>query len=278
MSRHVLGFVALSTLIACSGGAGGGTADGGASSSSSSSSGGEDPAPSGSSSSSSGTSETCVPRVAPESATPTSAFELDFTSFTAADAGDGWRVIGHDRDEQCSTATTAPVCRRAPGATAESQIDGADGIDNAFGHTVIPLLKRYTSTNEYSGKIVVSATGAGRLSLALTGGRTLDVPLAFVKLERNGASVGMLSALVKTDELVSNVQKVAGVLSKALCTGDAIDALVQSIRQASDIGDGGPPDPSRDCSHVSLGGVLSGLRPSQPLPPPNVPPDPCTSR
>ena len=279
MSRRVLAALTMLTpLLACSGGTGGGLADGGAGASS----GGDDPAPSASSSSSSsssssGATETCTPRVAPESASPTATFELDFVDFTAGDDGDGWRVLGHDRDAQCSTATSPPVCRRAAGASSASQIDGADGIDNNFGHAVIPLLARYTGTIHYKGKISGSATGAGQISFTLAGGRTLDVPLAFLKLERNGSSA-VLSALVRTDVFVSNVRKVSGALSKSLCTRDALDALTQSIAQASDIGDGGEPDATRACDHISLGAMLTGLSTSKVLPPAPADPDPCTTR
>lgn len=277
MSRHVLAALSILTpLLACSGGTTGGLGDGGPSTSS----GGDLPEPgasSSSSSSSSGAAETCTPRAAPESATPAGAFELDFADFTAGDEGDGWRVLGHDRDEQCSTATSPPVCHRPAGTTSASQIDGTDGIDNAFGRAVIPLLARYSGTLHYKGKISGSATGAGQISFALAGGRTLDVPLAFLRLERNGTSA-ILSAVVRTDVFVSNVTKVSGALSKSLCARDALDALTQSIAQASDIGDGGAPDPSRPCDHISLGAMLTGLSASKVLPPAPVDPDPCTTR
>jgi len=51
-----------------------------------------------------------------------------------------WATIGYDLDGLCSMAPDPVVECLPPAASGEAEIDGEGGIDNTFGHNVVPLL------------------------------------------------------------------------------------------------------------------------------------------
>lgn len=56
------------------------------------------------------------------------------------DQGDGWSTIGYDLDGLCSLLPDPEVECYPPAASSVPEVDGESGIDNAFGHQVLPLL------------------------------------------------------------------------------------------------------------------------------------------
>jgi hypothetical protein len=59
---------------------------------------------------------------------------------------DAWKSYGYNLDGKKTTRDSADVCTRQPGASAATQEDGDDGIDNAFGKTIIPFLQPFAAT------------------------------------------------------------------------------------------------------------------------------------
>ncbi|MBX3181635.1 MAG: hypothetical protein KIT72_12790 [Polyangiaceae bacterium] len=51
-----------------------------------------------------------------------------------------WETIGYDLDGLCSKPPEHPVECMAAGAS-QPELDGQEGVDNAFGHVVVPILK-----------------------------------------------------------------------------------------------------------------------------------------
>jgi hypothetical protein len=51
----------------------------------------------------------------------------------------------------------------------------------------------------------------------------------------------------------SGVKAIAGKVSSSLCTGTALDGVLQQIRQGSDIMHDGTQDPTKVCDAVSIG-------------------------
>ena len=56
------------------------------------------------------------------------------------DQGDDWSTIGYDLDGLCSIAPSPVVECLPPAASGAAELDGAGGIDNAFGHQIAPLI------------------------------------------------------------------------------------------------------------------------------------------
>ncbi len=132
-------------------------------------------------------------------------------------------------------------------------------------------------------------TSAGLVELNIAAGGfpiTLIIVKAVITMDVSagggGASNGIISGVVKTEQLVSEFEKAAGYLTAGqLCPGNpTLEGALIAIRQASDImSDGTNGDPAKQCDAVSvaigfeaspvqLGGVAA------PSPPP---PDPCVN-
>jgi hypothetical protein len=81
-----------------------------------------------------------------------------------------WKEFGYDVDGLITTETSANVCALAPGAPKINQIDGDDGIDNAWGLVLVPILQNYTSIASPSQvETSVVGLGAWTLQIQLTG-------------------------------------------------------------------------------------------------------------
>src|SRR5262249_29639936 len=62
---------------------------------------------------------------------------------TGAKSPNAWESYGRDVDGLATTSIANGACKRVAGATASSQIDGNAGIDNSWGHNVVPLLSAF---------------------------------------------------------------------------------------------------------------------------------------
>ena len=56
-----------------------------------------------------------------------------------------------------------------------------------------------------------------------------------------------------TTELQAYIKKIAGTVSTSLCSGTAIDGVLQQIAQASDIKADGTQDPTQTCNGITVG-------------------------
>jgi hypothetical protein len=65
---------------------------------------------------------------------------LGETGRNGAALKDAWKDYGYNIDGLATTKESKDVCTRAPGADSAKQEDGKDGIDNAFGRTVLGFI------------------------------------------------------------------------------------------------------------------------------------------
>jgi len=265
----LLGVAALCGSVgACSGGvfaeSGDGGTEGGTSGTSGATSGGTSGtsgATSGGTSGSSGAFEggsvtpVCAPALVPPTALAAVSIKFDALDASGG-AQSGWRSIGFDRDGLCTTKDSTDVCMRAAGAPATAQDDGDNGIDNAWGHTITPLLTNLSS-QAIAGYLTTDATGAGTLRLAF-GGNAMDVPVTSAKVIRQGTTA-TISAIVPTEAFVTVMARIAGRISASLCSGSTLDSIKQTIRQASDLPLMGAQSPLVACAAISLGATLAGV-------------------
>lgn len=66
--------------------------------------------------------------------------QLGETDRAGAPSKDAWKKYGYDLDGVRSTKESTNVCTRVTGASSAAQEDGDEGIDNAFGKTILPNL------------------------------------------------------------------------------------------------------------------------------------------
>lgn len=59
-----------------------------------------------------------------------------------------WKAYGYDLDGKITTAKSTDVCTLADGAQKSAQVDGNQGIDNAFGETILPIITSVSPTAE----------------------------------------------------------------------------------------------------------------------------------
>jgi hypothetical protein len=88
----------------------------------------------------------------------------DAPSYTA------WKAYGYDLDGLTTTEVSTNVCTLAAGAPKINQIDGNDGVDNAWGSVILPIIQSgaslATPTTDVTGVIVA---GGWTLPLQVTG-------------------------------------------------------------------------------------------------------------
>ncbi len=75
---------------------------------------------------------------------------LGEASRTGAASDTAWRQFGYDLDGKVTAPTANDVCTRAKGSPSSNQADGPQGLDNAFGAVVLPLIKSASSQTEPS--------------------------------------------------------------------------------------------------------------------------------
>jgi len=67
------------------------------------------------------------------------------------------------------------------------------------------------------------------------------------------AAQGILSGVLNTEELTTEMKKIAGSFDPSLCSGATIDSIIAQITQASDILSDGSQDPTKDCDGITIG-------------------------
>ncbi len=78
------------------------------------------------------------------------AIYLGETSRTGQASDTAWKQFGYNLDGKVTSGASTDVCTRAKGAPSSNQADGAQGIDNAFGAIILPLIKSASASTEPS--------------------------------------------------------------------------------------------------------------------------------
>jgi hypothetical protein len=121
------------------------------------------------------------------------------------------------------------------------------------------------------------------LNLAIQGFTlALTVSNAVITMELNDdnsqATNGTIAGVLNTEQLLSELAKVAGSFDPSLCPpSSTFESIAQQIRQASDIGSNGTQDPTKECDGISIGlGFNMQKVVLGPVAPPAMPgTDPC---
>lgn len=81
-----------------------------------------------------------------------------------------WKDYGFNLDGLVTVKSSTDVCTLAPGAPTANQVDGNNGIDNAWGATLLPLIQTATSQpNPSQTETGFIDTGAWTVQLQITG-------------------------------------------------------------------------------------------------------------
>ncbi len=175
------------------------------------------------------------------------------------------------------TATSTPAAPRWDGAdlrsASESSVTAA--FDNA---------KSTSTQTGMKGRIVASGIATGKFYLEIPlRGATWRVPIDRARMtmtisaDNVRGSVGTLSGIIPAEEMVAELDEMAGRISTQLCSGSTLDAIRQTILQASDILLDGSQDPTKECNAISIGVGFEATKvtPSGVAADPPPGPDPC---
>ena len=268
---------------------------------------------------------------------------LGDTTRSGASDPNAWKDYGYNLDAKISTKESTDLCQPSSGGAPSSVYpDGTDGIDNSFGHNLLPIITglapdagqqindelaqgsftimiridelgsganyidlpaslyagdtldtvpKFDGTDEWpvvpelldnpddidSSKVkfnssyvntntwVSGTDGTVELSLAVQGfALALTINKAVITMDldsdRGGATNGTIAGILNTEELISELQKVAGSFDTGLCEGTTFDSLADQLRQASDVLASGGHNPSETCDGISIGlGFDAGL-------------------
>lgn len=195
---------------------------------------------------------------------------------------DAWKTLGFDLDGVCSSRNdpASLACRRVAGSSANVSDDGTNGIDNAFGHSLLPLFSPLFASpgRAMSGFsfLATKSDGTGTLYLGSKDGLMFVVPLASVRLSPPAADGSVtLGAIAPRDAVVATFVEHANLLARDLCDErTTLDSIAADIRQAADVRVSGAPDPNVECDGISFG---MAFVPAQVDAPPPVQPG-CSAR
>lgn len=120
-----------------------------------------------------------------------------------------------------------------------------------------------SSRIQFADAYVVDGTfvSGGSAQFALTlgfSGQTLDLTIykpivTFDHSAPSAASNGIIAGIIKTEELINGLTKIAGRFNSKFCKQEELATIVESIRSVSDIMSDGTQDPSKTCDGVSIG-------------------------
>jgi hypothetical protein len=135
------------------------------------------------------------------------------------------------------------------------------------------------------GLFVSGADATVTLSLSL-GGASLDLTInkATISFKKPASGVlateGTIAGVLGTEQLITELKKVASRVSTTLCEGSAVDNIAGQIRQASDIGSNGANTAGVECDGISIGIGFTAAQVKAPtkVQAPGPPgPDPCSA-
>lgn len=127
------------------------------------------------------------------------------------------------------------------------------------------------------GTLLLNVGVSGTLAMHLT----LRAATVRAALSADHASIsnGILAGVLDTEEFAAEFKRVMGAFSPDLCEGQAVESVLNQIRQASDIRNDGTNGAAGTCNGISIGigfdGALTSLGPVAGATPPD--PDPCAN-
>ena len=173
-------------------------------------------------------------------------------------------TIGLNLDGRCSTSDEQTVtCTRVPGSTRAHHQDGENGIDNAFGSALLPMLSLLDErpSEAASGTSFLVLEGGGRATLHV-GGRSgqiiLSVPITSVRLvdDRLDALV-TLSGVIPPAEFRESFRVRANALVEPpdteLCSGNTVEWILDAVDQTADVRLDLVPNRAEQCNGISIG-------------------------
>jgi hypothetical protein len=152
-------------------------------------------------------------------------------------------------------------------------------IVNEDGSSKVQFANSYINSNTW----VSGGKGVVKLQLAIQGfNLALDInqaQLAVDLTDRKSGTNGTIGGVLATEQLVDALKKVAGNFGSNFCgESSALDGILESVRQASDILQDGSQDPTKDCNGISIGlgfdSKASSLGEKAPV---SEPSDPCAA-
>ena len=133
---------------------------------------------------------------------------------------DAWKQYGENIDGLVSTKTSTDVCKRVAGADSAKQEDGLNGIDNAFGRTVLGFLLGLVPTPSKSANDAIAAGNRTMMFNLLTspprfgllGAEAIGAPATFAPTEVRAAVASTVNGgpdtpLAVVDGLVTGVHE-----------------------------------------------------------------------
>lgn len=132
-------------------------------------------------------------------------------------------------------------------------LEGTTGEGDAL-HSKVKFPKAYLADNVW----VSGSKATVKLNLTISDfDLTLDINQAVVtaKLaaDHKGATDGIISGVLNTDQLITGVKSIAGKVSPMLCEGTTLQGVLDQVKQASDIGADGKQDAAKTCDGISIG-------------------------
>ncbi len=94
----------------------------------------------------------------------------DSVTFDQAPDTAAWKTFGFNLDDLVTSSSSTNVCTLLQGASPLNQVDGNDGIDNAWGSVILPIIMGVTSQSSPSfdaSRLIQS--GAWTLQIQVTG-------------------------------------------------------------------------------------------------------------
>jgi hypothetical protein len=130
-----------------------------------------------------------------------------------------------------------------------------------------------------NGTFVNGTPGEVDLSLSIGGVFiTLTIKQATITMNQSVTNSGIIAGVLNTEDLITQLQMVAGRISTSLCSGQAFQSIAAQIRQASDIMSDGTNNAGTTCDGISIGLGFNAVEIGKPMtvaPPPTPSPDPC---
>jgi hypothetical protein len=184
-----------------------------------------------------------------------------------------WKDIGYNLDDLCTKAGDTDVCIPPDNGSRDAEADGDQGVDNAFGANVLPLVKEIQANIFSTAAVTLDINGGtGFLFLGSNGGNELAIPLthAVAAISTNGG--GTLAGIIPAAALKEQIRAFAGRQTTSACTSAGTQSILMAVGQSADILADGTQSATATCAGITIGVGFSGSQAgSSPVPPV----DPC---
>lgn len=172
-----------------------------------------------------------------------------------------YQSIGYNLDGICTTRANldAVPCVTPHGAKA----DGTNGIDNAFGKTLLPLPRELydhaSATTTGFSYLALEADGQGTLFIGKSQAIVFVIPLAGARLSDPGPDgIVTLAAIIPRDAFVTSIRRHIDQFVPQWCGSSDSESIVQTVLEAADLTLSGVPEATRECDGISLAIKFAG--------------------